>query len=171
MDQTKRNPKPRGSIIYEILIVLLTLGLIGSIVYPKKVWEKEERERDICRQRMLDIQNAELLYFSKNNSYSENLREVIEFLKSDTSLAATIDTLILSPLDSLYTCPTTGDTYKITVIDTSAIEVLKIECPIDEEDIQRAKKNILFSVFGGGSLENHGCIDGGKISWEEEGKK
>lgn len=170
MEQAKRTLKPKGSILYEILIVLLTLGLIGSIVYPKKIWEKEEREREICRQRMLDIQNAELLYFSKNNAYSTDLREVIEFLKSDTSLATTIDTLILSPLDSLYTCPTTRDTYKIAVIDTSVVKVLKIECPIDEEDIRKAKKNILFSVFGGGSLENHGCIDGGKLSWEEKKK-
>lgn len=162
--------KRKGSIVYEILIVLLIVGLIATILYPKVVWERGEKERDICRQRMIDIQNAELKYFEKYTAYTDSLPKLIETLKSDTSLATTLDTLLVSPLDSLYTCPTTYDTYKVAIIDTSAIKVLKIMCPITEEDIRKLKKNIWFSFFGGGTIENHGYIEGGERSWEERRK-
>lgn len=162
--------KRRGSIVYEILIVLLILGLIATILYPKSVWERAEKERDICRQRMLDIQKAELKYFDTHTAYTDSLPQLIETLKSDTSLAVVLDTLLVSPLDSLYTCPTTQDTYKVAIIDTSVIKVLKIMCPITEEDIQKRKRNIWFSFFGGGRIENHGYIEGGEASWEEKKK-
>ena len=44
--------RPRGNIFYEIVILILIIGLIGTILYPSRVWQNEEELQDICRNRM-----------------------------------------------------------------------------------------------------------------------
>ncbi len=90
--------KGRGSIIYETLIVLLTAALIGSIVYPKKLWEKMERDTQECRLRMSAIFDGELQFQRFRTVFTDSLPELVSFLKSDSAYLATIDSVIIRPL-------------------------------------------------------------------------
>jgi len=78
--------KAKGSIIYELLIVILIAGLIGTILYPKSIWEEEEAKTTLCRDRMMQIYLAELLYWSYTNTYTDSLPELVEFILGDTTL-------------------------------------------------------------------------------------
>lgn len=93
----------RGSIIYEFLIVILTAVLIASIIYPKKLADKEKLNTQICRNRMSDILNAELQYQRFNNTYNDTLTKVIEFLKTSPEYAAYVDSVLGRGLDSVLT--------------------------------------------------------------------
>ncbi len=77
--------KSKGSIIYKILIVLLGVALIFSILYPKYVWDQEEKKAAKCRENMVHILYAELTYLTENNAYNDTLLKVSDFIKSDTT--------------------------------------------------------------------------------------
>ncbi len=77
--------KAKGSIILEILIVILVAALLGTILYPKKIWEQTEQETKICRANMDRILKAELIYLKYYNTYEDTLDKVISFIKSDTT--------------------------------------------------------------------------------------
>ncbi|HDI51098.1 hypothetical protein DRQ11_07420 [candidate division KSB1 bacterium] len=203
-------------VIYEILIVILVIILIGTILYPKSVWKKLETDTTICRDRMMRISDAEVLYIQGTNEYSDSLDAVLEFVKnspiftSDSVMAALRDTFyvklivdyfrdyenmatkpatdsafslvgnypdsVFMPivdrmLDSLKCCPTVGRPYHLTVVDTSAIKVCKISCPINQEDIERANSNFWFHTIGGGKLTNHGKVENGEPSWQPMKRK
>lgn len=290
--------KSRGSIILEIVIVLLIVALVATIMYPKMLWEKANNQAINCRNNMDKILKAELVYLKYHNNYEDTLDKVISFIQSDTTgklkleyiysdtaladqiltgitkkipaanekienyLADTLLTTVIitakfdtnlatailkklensllkdsilmvraatvndidalnllhnkisakqifhplrdddslrlvlqriqpeisigSLVDSLYkndtwaikvdsavtanfelmkACPTNLKPYKLTSIDTSAIKVLKIVCPIDSLEIKNAKKDFVKYFFGHLRLENHGNIDGGEKSW------
>jgi len=77
--------KARGSILYQLLIVVLIAGLVGTILYPKKLWKEEERNTDLCRQRMDHMLRAELLYISTHNTYTDSASKLVDFILGDTS--------------------------------------------------------------------------------------
>lgn len=93
--------KVKGSIVYRILIVILSAVLVGSIIYPKKITEHEEINKQTCRQRMDNILSGELQYQRYNDIYSDTLSKVIEFLKTSPEYAVYIDTVISRGLDSV----------------------------------------------------------------------
>jgi hypothetical protein len=93
--------KPKGNIFYEILIVILTVVLIASILYPKKLKEGEEQNMQLARYRMDEILKAQLQYQKYNSRYSDTLSKVLNFIKTDTSYAAWIDTVIIARIDSI----------------------------------------------------------------------
>ncbi|MDZ7271185.1 MAG: hypothetical protein ONB17_06185 [candidate division KSB1 bacterium] len=75
--------KARGSILYQLLIVVLIAGLVGTLLYPKKLWKEEEQNTALCRQRMEHLLRAELLYISAFNTYTDSIPKLIEFVKGD----------------------------------------------------------------------------------------
>ena len=77
--------KPKGSILYELLIVILVAALIGTILYPKSLWDKEEANTELCRERMMHILEAELLYIENFNTYTDSLPKLTDFILSDTT--------------------------------------------------------------------------------------
>ncbi len=89
----------KGSIVYKILIVILTAALVASIWYPKKLWEQEERNTEICRYRMENLHNAELQYLRFHNGYTDSLEELINFVKTDSSYHAYVDSVFGRSLD------------------------------------------------------------------------
>jgi hypothetical protein len=93
--------KAKGSIIYELLIVILAAVLVASIIYPKKLKEREEENIKICRDRMTDILNAELQYQKYNDVYSDSLPKVIEFLRTSPEYSAYVDSVIRKGIDSV----------------------------------------------------------------------
>lgn len=95
--------KAKGSIIYEILIVVLAALLIASIIYPKKLKEREAINTEICRERMSEIFNAELQYQKYHQAYTDTFSKVLEFIRTDTAYAAYVDSMIVDNLDSVIT--------------------------------------------------------------------
>ncbi|MFQ5864696.1 MAG: hypothetical protein ACE5IW_05645 [bacterium] len=95
--------KAKGSIIYELLIVILAAVLVVSIIYPKKLTEREGENAQICRERMSDILNAELQYQKYNDVYSDSLPEVVDFLRTSPEYATYVDSIIKRGIDSVVT--------------------------------------------------------------------
>ncbi len=83
--------KAKGSIILEILIVILVVALIATIMYPKKVWEEEEQNTKQCRLNMDRILKAELVYQKYHNTYTDSLPELVHFIVDDSTKQAIID--------------------------------------------------------------------------------
>jgi len=100
MAKVEKKLRPKGSLVYEIIIVVLIGVLVGTILVPKHVWEKVERETQICRHRMERIQDAELLYIGWANDYSDTLEKVIDFVKSSDYFLT--DTVAAALRDSFY---------------------------------------------------------------------
>ncbi|MBN2030462.1 hypothetical protein JW824_09475 [bacterium] len=90
--------KPKGSIIYEILIVILIAVLIGTILYPARVWENEEELQSVCQTRMETIQNMELFFYisdpSSGNTYTDSIPKLKEVVFSKPDNLVTLDTLV-----------------------------------------------------------------------------
>ena len=80
-----KDVKSKGSIIYKVLIVLLGVVLIFSILYPKYIWDQEEKKAEQCHANMVHILYAELTYLTENNAYTDTLSKVSDFIKSDTT--------------------------------------------------------------------------------------
>lgn len=95
--------KAKGSIIYEFLIVVLAVVLVGSIIYPKKITEEEGNKTQVCQQRMASILDAEVQYIVYNSVYSDTLTKVIGFLRTDSRYEAYVDSVIKGGLDSIVT--------------------------------------------------------------------
>jgi len=293
--------KSKGSILLEILVVILVVGLVLTILYPKKVWDEEDENTATCRNNMDRILKAELVYQKFHNTYTDSLEGLVSFIKNDstkeaimdyiyadTSLAEEIvdflteidssaaeiidnlyadtllyaiiesinydsnlarvilnrlestdiadsvrtkratdscdvfilkqlekefsafdlynpikdddslflvfnrmmpemstgslvdtlyllnetwaqkvDSMVSLTLDQMLTCPTTGRKYYITVIDTSVIKYVNIECPLDSTDIELNKQDFLKYNFGHLRIQNHGkIIETGEKSWQ-----
>ncbi|MBN2411595.1 hypothetical protein JXQ31_07865 [candidate division KSB1 bacterium] len=77
--------KSKGSIIYKLLIVLLGAALLFTILYPKYIWDQEDKNTKRCQSNMVHILYAELTYLTENNAYNDTLSVVSDFIKSDTT--------------------------------------------------------------------------------------
>ncbi len=99
--------KTKGSIILEILIVVLTAILVYTIYDPAMKIRAEEELKKICRFRMKNIRQAELKYFDEYGKYTGNIDSLIAFIKR-ANLPADIffstATEKFNP-DSLRNCP------------------------------------------------------------------
>lgn len=81
----------KGSIILEILIVILVVALIATILYPKKIWEQEDQNTRMCRSNMDRILKAELVFQKYHNTYTDSLPELISFIRDDSTKLALRD--------------------------------------------------------------------------------
>lgn len=78
--------KSKGSIVLEILIVVLVIALIATILYPKKIWEQENANTKNCRKHMDQIFKAELIFQKYHNNYTSSLDELVNFIKKSDSV-------------------------------------------------------------------------------------
>jgi hypothetical protein len=152
-----QQPHRRGSLLYEILIIVFTIWLILAIVLRKIEWDEESRLRDICRARMQNIYKAELQYIGQNAIYTGNIDELINFAKTDPTTKAIKDSIFVQKwdevavLDSMRICPANRLPYRLVAIDTSVIKYVNIFCPFD--------------------TSAHGFSETGKESWVTTKKK
>jgi len=164
--------KKSRSLIYEILIVILIGGLLGSIFIPKHIWDIESKKEEECHLRLLNLWTAETFFKQKTDSYTASVDTLIEVLKSDSAIMMVLDTLYTRsifpdedtletiykmPIDSLRTCPLTGMEYNITLSDS--IPFVRINCPNVESTVP------VYFVFKK-KIINHGSITDGKVSWK-----
>ncbi len=76
----------KGSIILEILIVLMALLLVAVILVPNKIWKEEEQITRQCRDNMNALYEAERFYFKTNETYTDTLSKLLTFIQSDSGL-------------------------------------------------------------------------------------
>jgi hypothetical protein len=76
----------KGSIILEILIILMALLLVAVIIVPNQIWETEDRITSECRHNMNSLYEAERFYYQKNNVYTDSLSKVLNFIQADSGL-------------------------------------------------------------------------------------
>jgi competence protein ComGC len=77
---------PKGSILLELLIILLALLLVAVILIPNKIWKEEESITKTSRNNMIAIYEAERFYYQKNGSYTDSLTKLLNFVHSDSGL-------------------------------------------------------------------------------------
>lgn len=77
--------KVKGSILLKSLIVILAVALIATILYPKKIWEREQKSAEKCRANMDRIFKAEMTFLKYHNNYTDSLDQLISFFKQDTT--------------------------------------------------------------------------------------
>jgi hypothetical protein len=122
--------KAKGSILLEILIVVLTVVLVYTIYDPAMKIRAEEELKKICRFRMKNIRQAELRYFDEYGKYTGNIDSLIAFIKAKNlpeSLFFSTTSEKFNP-DSLRRCPK-AQTFYIFGAD-SAGKYYWLECPV-----------------------------------------
>lgn len=77
--------KPKGSIVYELLAVLLIVALYFTLTYPSKLWKQEEQNTQQCRQNMYHIYYAQVTYLNDSLVYADSLDKVINHILDDTT--------------------------------------------------------------------------------------
>ncbi|MBN2008651.1 hypothetical protein JW960_04805 [candidate division KSB1 bacterium] len=90
---------------------------------------------------------------------------LVDTLYKNPVWAASVDSAVNATLASIHNCPTTGETYKISVDDTTVIKKISIYCPLDSTDIEAAKKDFIKYHLGHLRLHNHGAIVEGEKNW------
>ncbi|MFO7889030.1 MAG: hypothetical protein R6V04_01700 [bacterium] len=86
--------KSKGSFIFELIIVILIVVLIWAILYPKKVWEKQENLQSICRSRLEALQQYEYQYYSNYRTYSDSIPKLIQNVLDDSTALARLDSVL-----------------------------------------------------------------------------
>jgi hypothetical protein len=81
----KKALRVKGSIILELLAVLLAVALIFSLVYPQRLWKAEEKNQELCRDNLWHIWFAEITYMEEKLAYNDTLQKVVDFIVSDTT--------------------------------------------------------------------------------------
>ncbi len=214
--------KVKGSLIYEILILILIGVLVATLLYPKSVWKETERETTLCRDQLRRIVDAELLFMSFHDDFEfdSSLVNVIQNIqndsiwgldsirttwrdtfhvkllidyfrdykdvptkiavdssitlvenKLDSLVSVQVDSILDFMFDKLFTCPTNGVTYNIEIVDTSAIKIFKVNCPLDSTTMDSVNNEFWFKIIGGGKIENHGKVDNFESSWNQKKRK
>ncbi|MCA9731444.1 MAG: hypothetical protein H6696_13450 [Deferribacteres bacterium] len=91
----------KGRLVYKLLIIVLTIALVGSIYYPKTLWDKEAKNVELSHYRMSNIYNAELQYHFFHESYTDTLDQLLSFIKNDTGYHIYVDSLFTKSLENL----------------------------------------------------------------------
>ena len=88
--------RPKGNILYEILIVILVAGLLGAIIYPSHVWKQETDQETVCRARMSALEQMELSYrMSVANTYTDSMALLREYITNTPQAVMAMDSLVL----------------------------------------------------------------------------
>ncbi len=95
--------KAKGSILYKVLILFLAAVLVGSILYPKKLKEEEERNAGLCRHRMEEVQRVGLQYQKYTAVYNDTLDVLFNFIKASPQFEQYVDSVVVGGLDSIVT--------------------------------------------------------------------
>ena len=86
--------KPRGKIVYELIIVVLIVGLFATIIYPSRIWRKEEALQNICRARMETLHALELHYLGKEKTFTTDVLDVKEKVLTEPRVVTALDSII-----------------------------------------------------------------------------
>lgn len=88
------NKRPKGSFIYELIIVVLVVLLLGAILYPKKVWEKQDNLQQMCRARIKALQQYEYQYYTNYQTYTDTVSKLIQNVLNDSIALSRMDSVL-----------------------------------------------------------------------------
>ncbi|MCK5146074.1 hypothetical protein KAR48_04920 [bacterium] len=87
--------RAKGNVLYEILIVLLVVGLIAAILYPSKVWKQETEMEKICHARMDALYQMELNFrLSEADTYTDSVSWLRDYITTTPTAYAAMDSLV-----------------------------------------------------------------------------
>lgn len=88
--------RPKGNIIYEILIVILVAGLLAAILYPSRVWKTEATNENVCHARMDALYQMEVNFrLSEANAYTDSVAMLRDYILSTPSAIMAMDSLVM----------------------------------------------------------------------------
>ncbi len=76
----------KGSIVLEILIVILAAALVAVILIPGKIWKQEALEEKTAHDNMMSIYEAEKYYKNLTGKFTTEPAKLIETIRSDSNL-------------------------------------------------------------------------------------
>jgi len=79
-------PKAKGSIILKLIILIMIAVMIAAIWIPKKEWEKEAAEQELCRLHLENLYYTSLQYLKKYKIYQGDLDTLLNFIKNDSMM-------------------------------------------------------------------------------------
>jgi len=106
-----------------------------------------------------------MLAFAHDANLDTTEAFVLDSLRSWDVYAGKIDSMAFNTLDQLYTCPTAGREYIVSVNNDTTPKLINIYCPLDSTDQERIKKDFKLSFLGGLRIENHGALEQGEKTW------
>lgn len=86
--------KSKGSFIYEGIIAVLVIVLLWALIYPVKVWKKQDDMETICRSRMEAIQYLEYKYLEKYYTYTDSFPKLLRNVTADSQIGGVLDSLL-----------------------------------------------------------------------------
>ncbi|RMG67646.1 MAG: hypothetical protein D6715_04295 [Calditrichaeota bacterium] len=152
------NRRYSGSIIYEILIVLLTLLLIAVITVPDKIWKEEEFLTKTCRTNLNTIFEAERYHYRQTQTYVDSLPALVAFIANDSTLQSKkrifdLSQELVRALDAILNVPALSQLVPIT----KSLHEISSDLEFNEryfrkyEDIMQEKDDLLSSI---GAIDN-----------------
>ena len=78
----------KGSFLFKLLILVFILVLVAVIYIPDQIWTQENNMERVSRENMNTLYEAQHYYFNRTKSHlpSDSLSQLIEFIRSDSSL-------------------------------------------------------------------------------------
>lgn len=110
----------RGLALIDVLIVVLIVGIVAAILVPRFAQKTEKKNRELCRQRLKGLSEAELAFFERQGRYTERVEELIPLASGELSSE----------------CPMDGAEYLIDVDDSTSYT---IGCPNGHGYIRNGK--------------------------------
>ena len=71
-----RSKSEGGLILIDILIIILIAGIIAAIVVPQYAQKKEEERKELSRQHMIALADAQDRYFEEYGRFASNIEEL-----------------------------------------------------------------------------------------------
>ncbi len=100
----------RGSVLLRILIVILSVGVVLSVLVPQLREKRESEDTALCREQMTALARAQDERREISGIYADNLDSLRVFL----------------PDRAVFVCPTDDRNYRITAVDSTSYT---IGCP------------------------------------------
>lgn len=145
----------KGSPILKGVIALLFVILAYVLYEPYQIRKEEETYQNESRARLINLRQAQLLHISQRSRYNTSLDSLVQFIHTlpDSTRTAYFKPLVLSSFvpESLLHAPKSWKSYRLQVVDTTAIMKYILEDPDGYGSI--------------GSLTDDSRVN--KASWEE----
>ncbi len=76
----------KGSIVLELIILILVAALVAVILIPGKIWKEQEQEKKTAHYNMMSIYEAEKYYKKLTGKFTTDPAELINTVRSDSNL-------------------------------------------------------------------------------------
>ncbi len=82
----KVSSRSPGSIIFEIIAVVLVIGVIFAIITPQSQWKKQAAKTVVCQLSMENVYYASNFYYRSTGKYTDNLAEMLTYAERESIL-------------------------------------------------------------------------------------